>query len=597
MIKMTNALRDKLSNTELRHTRQRGLRNMVGWFVSEYPLQAVFSAILFLVSGVLDSIGIMLMLPVLGLILNVEVGEQNWLTVQILSIFENIGIPSSVEWVLIVLVSVILTKFLVRLTAGVLIGNFAAKITREVRIGLINAMIKANWVLFSREKTGDYVQALVNDSGKTAKASLAISEGLARVLQVMFLMATSFLISWQFTLAAVVLGAGTTFVLSFFVRILRRIAEAQVISMRMLNQRLIDGIVVMKAMKAMGRLGKFQKAIHQDINDLKYLQSKSIISNEFMRLIPEPLGAISIALGMIVLLPIWDGGTEGLLTVLYLFYRLHEGLSSLPISLKNITTGQPAFYFVLNLWAATKEYEEREGGTLEVPVWKELTFENVTFQYDNSPILKNAKLSIKRGEFVTFFGPSGRGKTTAVDLIIGLLETVSGRVLIDKLDLFDFDKKAWREQIGYVPQDCLLFTGTIFENMTLGDEEISADRVRDALRSSNILEFVEGLSNGIFTEISERGMNFSGGQRQRLSLARALVHKPKLLILDEVTAALDVKTEGVICAELQRLHHDTNGDLTIVAISHRPALAKISDRSFSIHEGKIVEANFFGEEE
>jgi len=173
--------------------------------------------------------------------------------------------------------------------------------------------------------------------------------------------------------------------------------------------------------------------------------------------------------------------------------------------------------------------------------------------------------------------------------LIGLLEPSSGDILVDGKSLYEFDSHSWREQIGYVPQECILFNGTIQDNIRLGDDSIPEKRVRDALKSANALEFVEAMPNGLGTIVSERGLNLSGGQQQRLSLARALVREPKILVLDEVTSSLDHETEESICSELQRLHRQTNGDLTVIAISHRPKIAEIADRFFRIEQGKIIE--------
>lgn len=583
------------SEEALRHTAQKGLVHMVAWFGREYPLQAIASVILFLVSGVLDSIGILLLLPALALIIGNAAGDQNWLTGVIFDVLDFLSIPRTVPWILVIIVAVILVKFVMRAVAGIIVGNFAARITQQVRADLLLAMVKAKWALFTREKTGDYIQALVNDAGKTSKASLAISQGVSRVLQIFFLTCTSFLISWQFTLAALFLGIVTTGGLHFFIRILRRIAAAQVNSMRILNSRLIDGIHVMKALKAMGTEGPFRENVLNDVKTLYRLQRRSIVSNEFMRLIPEPMGAISIAVGVAVLLPYWGGSAESLLTVLYLFFRLHQGISELPLTLRDITTGQPAFDFVMNLRDATRNFEERKRGGRQVAAWNRISLDKVTFGHDVEAVLIDADLTIRRGEFVTFFGPSGSGKTTTVDLLIGLLEPDAGNILVDDVSLFDFDNKSWRSQIGYVPQECVLFNGSIFENIRLGDKTIDEDKVRRALKSANAVEFVDAMPRGLHAIVSERGQNLSGGQKQRLSLARALVRDPKILVLDEVTSSLDIETEANICAELQKLHRQTSDVLTVLAISHRPMIAEIADRFLKIIDGKIVESRHIGE--
>lgn len=575
---------------ELRHMAQRGLANMAKWFVHEHPVQAVLAAFLFLISSLLDSISILLLLPVLAIIVGETSGEQNWLTDIVFSVLEFLNVPRSIAWILAVIVMVIICKFILRVFAGIVVGNFAARITKQVRVDLLLSMVKAKWALFSREHTGDYIQALVNDAGKTSKASLAMSQGISRLLQIFFLTGTSFLISWQFTLAALVLGGLTTIILNGLVRILKRIAAAQVTSMRLLNSRLIDGINVMKALKAMGREMRFRENVLDSVGKLYHLQRRSIISNELMRLIPEPMAAISIALGMGLLLPYWQGGVESLLTVLYVFMRLHKDISQLPMSLRDIATGQPAFYFVMNLRDATRAFEERQRGNRSVGDWQTLSLNNVSFSYESEPVLQNANLVIKSGEFVTFFGPSGSGKTTTVDLLIGLLEPDEGDICLDDRSLFEYEGQSWRSQIGYVPQDCVLFNGSIIENIRLGDETISEEDVRVALESANALTFVEAMPSGLNTIVSERGLNLSGGQAQRLSIARALVRRPKLLILDEVTSSLDIETEKSICDEMSRLHQNTSNAFTVIAISHRPLIAEISDRVIQIRAGEIIES-------
>ncbi|NNE83130.1 MAG: ATP-binding cassette domain-containing protein [Alphaproteobacteria bacterium] len=244
----------------------------------------------------------------------------------------------------------------------------------------------------------------------------------------------------------------------------------------------------------------------------------------------------------------------------------------------------------MNLRDATRSFEERERGNRQIADWNKISLDKVTFSHDTESVLVDTDLMIKRGEFITFFGPSGSGKTTTVDLLIGLLEPDSGDVLVDGTSLFEFNSQSWRSQIGYVPQDCVLFNGSILENIRLGDDAITEDQVREALESANALEFVEGQPQGLHAIVSERGQNLSGGQRQRLSLARALVRQPKILILDEVTSSLDIETEAKICTELQRLHHQTMDTLTVIAISHRPMIAKIADRFFQVIDGNIVES-------
>jgi ATP-binding cassette subfamily C protein len=165
-----------------------------------------------------------------------------------------------------------------------------------------------------------------------------------------------------------------------------------------------------------------------------------------------------------------------------------------------------------------------------------------------------------------------------------LLRPQKGEVWIDNLPLAQIDLRSWRRMIGYVPQETLLLHDTVFINVALGDKDISAADVEQALRSAGAWKFVSALPKGVNSVVGERGHKLSGGQRQRIAIARALVHKPRLLILDEATTALDPENEAAICATLRGLR----GEITILAISHQPAVLEVADRAYRLKKGAVV---------
>jgi ATP-binding cassette, subfamily C, bacterial len=171
-----------------------------------------------------------------------------------------------------------------------------------------------------------------------------------------------------------------------------------------------------------------------------------------------------------------------------------------------------------------------------------------------------------------------------VDLVTGLLRPRQGEVWIDGLPMAHADCAAWRRMIGYVPQETLLLHESVLRNVTLGDPALTQADAEQALRAAGALDFVTTLPEGIFSLVGERGGRLSGGQRQRLAIARALIHRPALLILDEATSALDVDSEAEVCASLRRLR----GQLTILAVSHRPALVEAADRVYRLDAGSAV---------
>jgi ATP-binding cassette subfamily C protein len=195
-------------------------------------------------------------------------------------------------------------------------------------------------------------------------------------------------------------------------------------------------------------------------------------------------------------------------------------------------------------------------------------------------------LDIPARSITVLTGPSGAGKTTIVDLLVGFHQPTKGRILVDGTPLSEVNLKDWRTNIGYVPQELTLLHGSIFQNVTMGDPSISDEDVRAALKIAGLLDFVDALPDGVATDVGQMGTKLSGGQRQRISLARALVLRPRLLILDEVTSALDHDTEQAICNSVAALSRQ----FTVVAITHRPAWLSIADRVYRVSDGQVSEA-------
>lgn len=212
-----------------------------------------------------------------------------------------------------------------------------------------------------------------------------------------------------------------------------------------------------------------------------------------------------------------------------------------------------------------------------------IAFDSVSFAYGTKRILENVSVEIPANRLTVIHGPSGQGKTTLADLVLGLYRPESGHVRVDGVPLEEIDLRKWRSMVGYVPQELILHNGSIMINITLGDPTLSEQDVLDALRLADAADFVDELDHGIHTEIGEKGLRLSGGQRQRISLARALVHRPRLIILDEVTSALDPATERSICDQIHGLAHDR----TIISITHRAAWLEAADVILELANRKV----------
>lgn len=223
----------------------------------------------------------------------------------------------------------------------------------------------------------------------------------------------------------------------------------------------------------------------------------------------------------------------------------------------------------------------------------DIEFRNVTFQFRDAdtPVLNDLSFTVKRGETVAFVGASGAGKTTILNLVIGFLKPQSGQVLIDGKDINEFSLKSYRRHIAVVPQNAMIFTGTLRENITYGTETTDDGFLAEVIESANLTELVKSLPEGLDTRINEHGANLSGGQRQRVSIARAFIRRPRILILDEATSALDTVSERKIQESVDRLVQDR----TTLIVAHRLSTIRNADRIAVIGDGGLLEYGTFDE--
>ncbi|MBR3691963.1 MAG: ABC transporter ATP-binding protein [Clostridia bacterium] len=238
------------------------------------------------------------------------------------------------------------------------------------------------------------------------------------------------------------------------------------------------------------------------------------------------------------------------------------------------------------------DIEENEGKKKLSCVRGEITFENVSFSYNSSrEILRGLDLQVRPGETVAFVGGSGAGKTTILNLIIGFYKATSGRVLVDGEDIRDLDMRSFREQLAVVPQNSVLFSGTIRDNITYGLPGITDAQLAAAVEAANLTEMIAAMPEGLETRISEHGANLSGGQRQRISIARAIIRDPSIIVLDEATSALDSISEKKIQEAIGNL---VRGRTTFI-VAHRLSTIRNADRIAVISEGRCVEIGSYEE--
>ncbi len=352
----------------------------------------------------------------------------------------------------------------------------------------------------------------------------------------------------------------------------------------------------LKVIKVMGREETFLQR-YQKSSDLgNQLRGHQIVLESFPRYFLEVV-AFSSIIG-VALYYLWTGVPSAELLArlsVYTFagYRLIPAVHELYVNWNRIVIHSAALNEVVQGMNFLSSDEPSSGDPLSFG--QSLRLEEVGFSYllEDLPTLKQVTLDIPRGASVGIVGPTGAGKTTLVDLILGLLEPTEGRILIDGVTLDRTNRKAWQRKLGYVPQEIFLVDDTVTANIAFGIplEDVDQQAVEEAAKASELHAFVSALPDGYDTLVGERGVRFSGGERQRLGLARALYSKPEVLILDEATSALDNLTERVVVQAIG----DLSGDRTVITIAHRLSTVRDCDLILVLKEGTLVDSGTFRE--
>jgi ATP-binding cassette subfamily C protein len=352
--------------------------------------------------------------------------------------------------------------------------------------------------------------------------------------------------------------------------------------------RLTDALIGIKPLKAMARHVRFGALFAADARSVNKALRRQVWGKQAVRSGQDEMLFASGCGFLFVAFTFWKLPLQDVIVMAVLLFRTVLMFNRAQQWYQIAVLSESAFWGLRETIAeAEREREAITGGG--VPTFtKGGRFDDVTFGYGDNLVLHNVSLTIKAGEITTLTGKSGAGKTTIADLLLGLHRPNGGEVYIDDMPVSEADLIRWREMVGYVPQEVILFHDSVLANVTLGDPELGRGDAQAALVAAGAWDFVAQMPQGLDSIVGERGSLLSGGQRQRIAVARALIHRPALLILDEATSALDPNTEAAICRNLKDLVAETG--LTIVAITHQSAWVEAAHRVYHVERGQVTEA-------
>lgn len=461
---------------------------------------------------------------------------------------------------------------------------------RDLRRDIYQKLLRLPMAYYTDERKGQIMARFTNDVAEVEWSVMGALEALFRqpVMIVLYLI-TLLGISWELTLFVVIVLPITGLMIGRIGKSLKRTAkkgQEELGEVVTTLEETVGGIRIVKGFTAEDIFNRhFNKVNDQHFKLMVRLFRKQYLTSP----LGETLSAITIALIL------WFGGNlvleghtlNGEFFILYIviFSQMISPARALSESFVRVQRGISASERIDEILMADEQVLESETAEPISEFKDQIEFRNVSFKYGDEPVLKNINLTVKRGESIALVGPSGGGKTTLVDLMPRFYDVSEGEILLDGKNIKDFKVYDLRGLFGIVSQQSILFNDSVKNNLLIGNQYASDKQIIEALHAANAHGFAVSLADGLDTGVGEAGNKLSGGQKQRLSIARAILNDPPIMIMDEATSALDTESERLVQDALEKL---TEGRTSFV-IAHRLSTVQHADRIVVIDRGEIVE--------
>lgn len=464
--------------------------------------------------------------------------------------------------------------------------SISAAMLFDMRVALFRHLQTLSPRFYARFRLGDLMSRINTDVGEVQRVTAdSLLSVLSNVVFFVGSVGLMLMLNWKLFLVSVILVPACLFAFTYYQRKLTALTGEMRERSADLGSLFVDTILGMRVVSSLQagehETARFRKGNDAFVNAMLRMQVTSFMAGAL------PGTILTAATASVILYGGWlimhDQMTIGALVAFMAYHmRLLSPIQVLMGLASSLATARVSLGRIFELLDTPAEVQEPTHPHRLTRIRQSLRFEHVHMRYDREPVLQDVSLEIPQGAFVAILGPSGAGKSTLADLMVRQLDPDQGRVLIDGVDIRDFALKDLRREILLVDQSPYLFNETIAANIAFALPEATREDIEAAGRQAGLDELIRRLPEGYDTRTGERGMALSAGERQRISLARALLRRPSILILDEPTSALDIKTEAIIAANLRA----SLPDATIVVITHKPALAQIADTIITVEGGR-----------
>jgi subfamily B ATP-binding cassette protein MsbA len=581
-------------------------------FLKPYKSNVIWNVIFNIIYALFSTLSFIALIPMLDVLFKDAekiIEEPKWTSIWDITNYgkdylyfyiTKLTTENGAQYALLLVVSIIISTFLLKNLFNYLALNHLMLlkngVLRDLRNKMFDKIIDLPVSYYSERRKGDIMARMLGDVNEVQNSFFSILELVVKEpMTILFTIGAMVAISFKLTLFVFIFIPISGFIITKIGKTLKVKSKKAQDENGYLISIVEETLGGLKVVKSYNSEGTFREKFNNSIERLYKLSNSIGVKNNLSSPMSEFMGIVVIAIllwygGNMVLVekfacgaPLLEGSK--FLAYMGLAYNILTPAKAISKASYQVKSGLAAAERVFDVLEVENTITNKSNAIVKGTFTDKITIENINFKYEDENVLKNFSLEVSKGKTVALVGQSGSGKSTIANLLTRFYDVQEGIIKIDGIDIKDMNLKSLRDLMGLVTQDSILFNDTIKANIALGKPDATDDEIIEALKIANAYEFVKDLPEGIYTNIGDSGNKLSGGQKQRLSIARAVLKNPPIMILDEATSALDTESERLVQIALENMMQNR----TSIVIAHRLSTIQKADTIVVMQKGKIVE--------